>query len=158
MAGEIRKHRHDYEPLRENRGVCARVPAAVYDAQFRSGEKTAQIKQTLQNAQDVTAQNLTKALTRGEQLRTMSEKADRIKDSATAFHREAGDVRRMMFWQKIKWYVLGAVIALVIIVIIVMFACGGPTFSKCSGSSSEAAEGGGSGESAEGGESGDTTT
>jgi uncharacterized membrane protein len=85
----------------------------------------------------------------------MSEKADKIKDSATAFHREAGDVRRMMFWQKIKWYLLGGVIALVIIFIIIMFACGGPAFSKCKGSSNEATD---QGESPESGNSGDVDT
>jgi ribosomal protein L17 len=94
-------------------------------------QKIAQAKESLQKAQDANAQNLTKALIRGEQLDTMAEKADKIKDSATAFHREAKDVRMKMRWQKIRWYVLGAVIALVIIFVIVMFSCGGPSFSKC---------------------------
>jgi aminopeptidase N len=97
-------------------------------------QKTAQIKDNLQKAQDESAQNLTKALCLGEELTTMSDKADRIKDSATAFGREAGDTRRKMLWQKIRWWLLGGLVATVIIVIVVMLACGGPSFSDCKSS------------------------
>jgi vesicle-associated membrane protein 7 len=114
--------------------------SAEFSAEFRRlfttfnsdrAQKIAQVKENLQKAQDETAQNLTKALARGEQLDVMSTKADKIKSSATAFHREAGNVRRQMFFQKIKWYLLGGIIILVVLFIIIMFACGGPAFSKC---------------------------
>jgi vesicle-associated membrane protein 7 len=94
-------------------------------------QKIAQVKENIQKTQDATTQNLTLALARGEQLEIMSQKADKIKDSATAFHREAKNVSRMMCWQKWRWYVIGGVIIAVVIFIILLIACGGFAFKKC---------------------------
>jgi vesicle-associated membrane protein 7 len=94
-------------------------------------QKVALIKDNLQKAQDETAQNLTKALARGEQLEIMSQKAEKIRDSAQAFHRSAGNLKRAMCWQKWRWYIIGGSILLILIFILVMFLCGGPSFSKC---------------------------
>jgi vesicle-associated membrane protein 7 len=94
-------------------------------------QKVALIKENLQKAQDETAQNLTKALARGEQLEIMSQKADKIRDSAQAFHRSAGNLKRAMCWQKWRWYIIGGCILLVVIFIITMLICGGPSFSGC---------------------------
>lgn len=94
-------------------------------------QKLALIKENVQKTQDQTTQNLTKALQRGEQLEIMSAKAENIKKSAQAFHREASNVKSMMCWQKWKFYIIGIIIGIVLIVIIIMLICGGPTFSKC---------------------------
>lgn len=94
-------------------------------------DKIAKIKENLQEAQDVTTQNLKMALARGDQLRVMSEKADAIKQSAQAFRREANSVKWKMLWQRIRCYVIAAIIIIILIIAIAMFACGGPTFAKC---------------------------
>ena len=82
--------------------------------------KIAQIKENVQKAQDTAAQNLTKALARGEQLEIMSQKAESIKKSAQAFHREASNVKSMMCLQKWKFYIIGIAAVIIIIIIIVI--------------------------------------
>jgi vesicle-associated membrane protein 7 len=93
-------------------------------------KKLAEVKDNIQKTQDQTTQNLTLALARGEQLEVMAAKADKILESASAFHREAKSVSRMMWCQKWRWYFIGAGIVVVIVFIIVLIACGG-NFKKC---------------------------
>lgn len=94
-------------------------------------KKLAMVKDNAQRIQDQTAQNLKLALERGEQLDIMSTKADKIKDSAKAFHREASKVKSAMCWQKYRCFVFIAVIVIIVLFVIIMFACGGPSFKNC---------------------------
>jgi ribosomal protein L17 len=55
----------------------------------KSAQKLNQIKSNLANAQTAMSQNLSMALTRGEQLTTMEGKAEDIRSSAQTFRREA---------------------------------------------------------------------
>lgn len=93
--------------------------------------KMAQIKDNAQKIQDQTAIDLKLALDRGDQIEIMSVKADQIKDSAKTFHHEISKVRSAMCWQKYRCYLFIGIIAIIILFIIIMFACGGPSFKKC---------------------------
>ncbi|KAH0786332.1 Synaptobrevin family protein [Histomonas meleagridis] len=92
--------------------------------------KIAYVKESQLKTNEQTVQNLKLALQRGEQLEVMSQKADKIKDSATAFHREASKVKSMMCWQKWRFRILIIVIVIILVLAICMIICG-PTFSKC---------------------------
>lgn len=106
-------------------------------------DKIAKIKEDLQKTQDKTTENLKLALERGEQLRVMADKAEKIKSSAQAFRREASKVKCNMLWQRIRWYVIISIVLIILIIGIAMFACGGPSFAKCkSGGGAEGTEGG----------------
>ena len=93
--------------------------------------KLAQAKQNLAETQEQMAQNLTMAFLRHEQLNIMEEKAENIKDSAQTFQRNATDIRRKMCFQKYRWYFVGSLVAIIVIFLIIVVACGGFTFRKC---------------------------
>jgi vesicle-associated membrane protein 7 len=95
-----------------------------------SNQKINQIKQNLEATQNQMTQNLTMAISRGEQLSVMSDKAENIRESAHTFKREAQDVRCKMLVQKLKWYFIGGAIAILVIFIIVWVCCGAK-FEKC---------------------------
>ena len=82
-------------------------------------QKIGQIRANIAKAQEETTKNLTLALERGEQLEIMSQKADTIKESAQAFHREANNVKSAMCWQKWRFRILIIVILLALIGVIV---------------------------------------
>ncbi|OHS96561.1 Vesicle-associated membrane protein 7B [Tritrichomonas foetus] len=94
-------------------------------------KKMAIAKANIQAAQDQTAQNLSLALERGEQLEIMSVKADKIKDSAKAFHREASKVKSAMCWQKYRCFVFIGLIVAILLFVIITFACGGFSYKNC---------------------------
>ena len=79
------------------------------------------IKDNIHKSQEQTSLNIKLALERGEKLNEMSQKADTIKESAQAFHREAGKVKSQMFWQKWRWIIIGGIVAAVLITAIVLF-------------------------------------
>lgn len=93
--------------------------------------KLAKVKDHMQSAQDKSAQNLKLALERGEQLDIMATKADKIKDSAKAFHREASKVKSLMCFQKYKCILFIGVIVAILLFVIITFACGGFTYKNC---------------------------
>jgi vesicle-associated membrane protein 7 len=100
-----------------------------------SSQKLNQIKANLDATKDTMTQNLSMALTRGENLTTMEGKAEDIRSSAATFRREAEKVRCAQCCAKWRWYILGIAILLVVIVVILMIACK-PNFSSCKGGDS----------------------
>jgi hypothetical protein len=101
-----------------------------------SAQKLNQIKANLESAQGAMSQNLSMALTRGEQLTTMEGKAEDIRSSAQTFRREAEKVRCQEACAKWRWYFLGGGIVLLLILVIVIVICK-PNFSKCRKSDSK---------------------
>lgn len=87
-------------------------------------QKLANIKTNIAQAQEKMTENLTLALSRGEQLEIMEKKADKIYSNAQAFNREATKVSRLMCWQKYRWYLIAAIISLVLIYLVVASFCG----------------------------------
>lgn len=94
-------------------------------------QKVYKIKDNQQKAQDTTVENLNLALKRGEKLEVMQEKANKVLDSAKAFHREAKNVRSMMCWQKYRLFVLLGVVIAIVLFLVITFACGGFSYKKC---------------------------
>jgi hypothetical protein len=96
----------------------------------QSFAKLNQIKANLESAQTEMAQNLTKALARGEQLELMETKAEDIRNSAQSFRRDAEKLRCQQCVNKWRWWVLGSIILIVVIFVVVWILCG-TTFQKC---------------------------
>ena len=120
-----------FTPLSQNGtfGPTVELLFGTYNSERQ--KKLAIIRQRMQDANDKTIQNLTFALERGEQLEIMSTKADKIKDSAKAFHREASKVKSAMCWQKYRCFVFIGIIVAIVLFIVITFACGGFTYKNC---------------------------
>jgi vesicle-associated membrane protein 7 len=109
------------------------IAAIMRNYNSQSFQKINQIKQNLESAQTEMTQNLTMALARGEQLSNMETKAEDIRSSARTFQREAKALKWQQCLNKWRWWVLGIVILLVIIVALLLIFCK-PDFSKCKSS------------------------
>lgn len=112
------------------------IAALIRQFNSTSNQKISTIKSNLRDTQDQMTQNLTMALSRGEQLSVMESKAENIKESADTFHRQAKSVRRNMCIEKYKWWFIAALIVIVVIFVIVWIACGAK-FQKCGGKKKE---------------------
>ncbi|OHT14258.1 Vesicle-associated membrane protein 724 [Tritrichomonas foetus] len=84
-----------------------------------SSSKIAEISKSLADTQAIMAENLSKALSRSEDLQVMESKAENIKNSAATFEREATSIRKQMCRQKWRWYLLGGGIILIVLIIII---------------------------------------
>ena len=80
--------------------------------------KIAEINRNITQAQEVMTQNLEAALARSEKLEVMEMKASKVKDSASAFQREARDLNRAACWEHYKWYIVGGGVGLLIIILL----------------------------------------
>ena len=80
--------------------------------------------------------NIEKVLERGEKIDLLVDKTDRMRNTAVKFHKTSRRLKNTMWWQNVKmWLIILGVVAVVIFVIAAM-ACGGFSFSSCSGGAS----------------------
>ena len=98
-------------------------------------QKIGTIKSNLDQTQNIMANNLSLAMSRGEQLNVMEKKAEDISRSAQSFRREANQVRWRLCVQRYMWVFIGVGVALLAIFVILLIACK-PNFSKCKSKSS----------------------
>jgi len=88
------------------------------------------IKDNQRDTQLQETENLQLALARGAQLDVMSQKADEIRESAQTFRHEATNLKNAMLWQKWRWRIFAALVAVVILFVIVWNGCG-MKFQRC---------------------------
>ena len=96
-------------------GADIQVLFSTYNSE--RAQKLGKIREDIAKSQEITSRNLTLALARGEQLEIMSQKAEILKDSTTAFHREATKVKKAMFCQKWRNTIIFVLFLLVIIAV-----------------------------------------
>ena len=90
----------------------------------------------IKDVKNVAMKNIEKVLERGEKIDLLVDKTDRMRNTAVKFHKTSRRLKNTMWWQNVKmWLIILGVVAVVIFVIAAM-ACGGFSFSGCSGGSS----------------------
>ena len=93
--------------------------------QSSNDDKIRQIKSNLADAQNSMTEAMQQALLRGDKIDTMSQKADVLANNAKDYERSATRVKRKMCWEKYRWYILGAILVIIVILVIVLIACDG---------------------------------
>lgn len=119
-----------FKSLEKSMEFAPEIEALFTTFNSERAAKIASIKGNIAEAQEKMTENLAEALVRGEKLTIMEEKANSIKNNADTFKRTAADVKRKMCFQKYRWYALGALVV-VILILILLFAICGITFKKC---------------------------
>jgi hypothetical protein len=106
------------------------IAAVMRNYNSQSYQKVNQIQSNLTSAQNQMTQNLTMALIRGEPLSNLEAKAEEICGSAQAFKMEVKALKCQQLCARIRWWILGIGVLLVVIVIILLVVCG-VKFEKC---------------------------
>eukprot|EP00921_Rhytidocystis_pertsovi_P001916 GHVQ01003250.1.p1 GENE.GHVQ01003250.1~~GHVQ01003250.1.p1 ORF type:complete len:258 (-),score=44.79 GHVQ01003250.1:945-1718(-) len=65
-------------------------------------DRTAEVQAKVESTKEVMEDNLKKIMESHANIRTLQDKTDNLATSASQFNRSAGDLRRMMWWRKVK--------------------------------------------------------
>ena len=93
--------------------------------------KVAIVEDNLEATVEQGKANLETALLRGQNLDSVNTSSQHVAALARDYRRAAVDIKCRMLWERIRWIVLGVAIALFLIFLIVLVACGGFKFSRC---------------------------
>lgn len=93
--------------------------------------KVAIIQENLSATVDQMNDNLETALMRGQEIEHAHTSSQHLAQAAHSFNRSSSRLRCSLYWGKIRWILLGLLIALILIFFIILLACGGFKFPKC---------------------------
>jgi vesicle-associated membrane protein 7 len=89
------------------------------------------IQSHLQEISGNMVEGIEKILVRQEKIELLVEKTDALSQNAMAFRRQAGNIRRTLWWRDVRLKVTIGVVGATIIFLLIMFLCGGVHFDKC---------------------------
>lgn len=96
-----------------------------------NNDKIRTIKSNIAATQETMTEAMQNALLRGDKIETMNEKADMMAANAKEYERSATRVKRKMCWERYRWYLIGAIIAVLVLFFLILIICGGFTFKNC---------------------------
>jgi len=89
------------------------------------------VKSQIDDVKNVMVQNIEQVLERGEKIELLVDKTDRLNQQAFKFEASSRNLRKAMYWKKMRCKIFVGCAALILIYILVASACGGVTFSAC---------------------------
>jgi vesicle-associated membrane protein 7 len=92
-----------------------------------SGDALSQVNNKLEDVKNVMVQNIEMVLERGEKLELLVDKTDQLQTQAFQFNKSSRKLRSAMWWKKMKCYAMIFLAVAMVIWIISMIACGGPS-------------------------------
>ena len=102
-----------------------------YAASENGTGKVREIQGALDDVRDVMTQNIDKVIERNGKIESIVERSEELDDVATTFRRRAKTVQKKMWWNDMRMKIFLGVGIIVVILVISMIACGGPTYKKC---------------------------
>jgi vesicle-associated membrane protein 7 len=95
-----------------------------------SNQKIDMIQKEINNVKGIMVQNIDKVLARGEKIELLVDKSEQLDQKAFIFKKEATKVKKIMWWNNCKFWLLLFIVLGVIALIIYVIACGGFDCSK----------------------------
>jgi vesicle-associated membrane protein 7 len=89
------------------------------------------VKSQIEEVKGVMVQNIEKVLERGEKIELLVDKTDRLNQQAFKFEASSRNLRRSMWWKRMRCRVFMATLAVLVIYFASATACGGMDFHKC---------------------------
>ena len=89
------------------------------------------VKSHIEDVKGVMVQNIEKVLERGEKIELLVDKTDRLNQQAYRFEASSRNLRRSMWWKRMRCYLFMGTLAVVVIFFAASSACGGLDFHKC---------------------------
>eukprot|EP00026_Physarum_polycephalum_P016525 Phypoly_transcript_17448.p1 GENE.Phypoly_transcript_17448~~Phypoly_transcript_17448.p1 ORF type:complete len:144 (+),score=25.63 Phypoly_transcript_17448:327-758(+) len=97
---------------------------------FGQPDKIQNLVDQIGQVKDIMTENIEAILKRGEKLEDIVVKTEKMNDSAVKFRNQSRNLKRAMWWQNVKLWIIIAAVILAVIFFIVWGACGA-TFQKC---------------------------
>jgi vesicle-associated membrane protein 7 len=92
------------------------------------------VKSQIEDVKDVMVQNIEKVLERGEKIELLVDKTDRLNQQAHRFEASSRNLRRSLWWKRMRCYLFTSLLAVIIIYFAAASFCGGLDFRGCRGS------------------------
>jgi vesicle-associated membrane protein 7 len=89
------------------------------------------VKSQIEDVKGVMVQNIEKVLERGEKIELLVDKTDRLNQQAFKFESSSRNLRRTLYWRKMRGYVCMGVAVTIIIYLAMVSLCGGFSMHKC---------------------------
>jgi hypothetical protein len=101
-------------------------------SKFNSADvsKVAEVRDRINQVQEVMTQNLERVVGRGEQINRLVEKTDAVVDAAVTFKKGATDLKNEMRWRRIRMIIAAVGVTFVIAVILFFVVCKGLSCTK----------------------------
>lgn len=96
-----------------------------------SSDSLSSVTSRLDDVKNVMIENIDTLMQRGEKLELLVEKTDLLQAEAFKFEKSSRELKRTMYWRRLKLYLLAALILALIIWLISSLICGFD-YSKCS--------------------------
>ena len=93
--------------------------------------KITQIKENLEETQEIMTHSFEQALLRESNLSEIEAKANNLSNVAMSYELSARSVKRKLCWEKYRYYIIECLIIIIVLFLIVLISCGGFSFSKC---------------------------
>jgi vesicle-associated membrane protein 7 len=101
------------------------------DEADRSIDNIGAVKSQIEDVKGVMVENIEKVLERGEKIELLVDKSGLLVEQAFRFESSSRNLRRTMYWRKMRCY-FGIGVAVVFLIFIASASmCGGLTFSHC---------------------------
>jgi len=97
---------------------------------FGQPDKIQNLVDQIGQVRDIMTENIESILKRGEKLEDLVVKTEKMSDSAVRFRNQSRSLKRAMWWQNVKLWIIIIFVVLAVIFFIVWGACGA-TFQKC---------------------------
>lgn len=89
------------------------------------------VKKNIEEVKAVVVENIEKVLERGEKIELLVDKTDRMQETAFKFESSARTLRKAMWWENVKKYLMLAGILIIVVLFLSATYCGGLTFQDC---------------------------
>ena len=96
----------------------------MLDSADRSIDNIGAVKSQIDEVKGVMVQNIEKVLERGEKIELLVDKTDRLNQQAFRFESSSRELRRAMWWRRVRCYSTIGVIAVLIIYVASVSLCG----------------------------------
>jgi len=93
-------------------------------------DKLQKLKSSVDQVKNIMVENIDKVLARGEKVELLVKKTEIMSEQAISMKRRAKQVRRRMWWQNIKMYLVCGFVVLILVLLLAMSICS-PDFSEC---------------------------
>jgi len=103
-------------------------------AQYKNPADMDRIKRIAADLEDVKGvmrDNLEKMVKRGDQLEHLDAASAQLEEDAGSFRTNAGKVRNVVWWRRIRFWIIIGVVLVVVLFIILLIICGGFSFKDC---------------------------
>jgi len=112
---------------------------ATYFSKDANSDKLTALQLEIDMTKNIVTENIEKIIERGEHIDMLVERTGQLANESFQFKNKSTELKSRLWFRNVKiWFLIGCCVA-VAIFLVIWFACGFPTFKKCS------ADGGGGG-------------